>query len=106
MSRDNREIERILLTKFEFAECENRADDHRWVELKLPGIPTIRTFFSHAKQSIGDDLWKKIAAQLKVRSPYLDGMVDCTNSRDDYHKKVKDEYPKTAKTLGALSNTY
>jgi len=91
MTRRNRDVETILLTKFESSESRNRADDHRWVELKLPGVPTIRTFFSHARQDIGDELWKTIASQLKVRAQYLDGMIDCTNSRDDYYEKVRDE---------------
>ena len=89
MSRNNREVEKRLLTKFRFVECENRADDHRWVELKLPGLPAIRTHFSHTKESIGMDLWKKIAAQLKVRSVYLDGMIDCTNTCDEYYKQIR-----------------
>lgn len=94
MPRDNRAAENTLITKFEFTECRGRADDHRWIELKLPGLPVVRTHFSHTKESIGSTLWGKIAAQLKVHSPYLDGMIDCKNCRDDYYEKVKDDpYP-------------
>lgn len=83
-----------MLAKFEFRECDNRADDHRWYELKLPGVPKIVTHFSHGRQDISADLWQKIAAQLKVRTHYLDGMMDCTNGRDDYYQQVKDDpYP-------------
>lgn len=92
--RFNRDIEDKLLDKFEFVESTNREDSHRWLELKLAGLPTIRTFFSDGNQHVGPDLWKKIAHQLKVRPNYLDGMIDCTNDKDAYYEKVRnDPYP-------------
>ena len=90
MSRRNRDVEDSLLTKFQFSKCDALGDDHRWVELKLEGLPAIRTCFSHAKETIGPVLWKKIAGQLKVRSRYLDEMIDCTKSQDDYYKQLKE----------------
>ena|SRR5947209_998732 len=93
MPRRNRDVENLLLTKFAF-EASTHSDKHRWVKLQLPGLPAITTFFSHTKEDIGDQLWKKIARQLKVRTNYLNGMMDCTNSRDDYYQKVRDDpYP-------------
>lgn len=89
MSRDNRQVERVLKNKFAFADAPGRARDHRWIELKLPGLPPIATFFSHGRQNISDVLWAKIARQLRVRAPYLAGMVDCTNSRDSYYEQVR-----------------
>jgi len=94
MPRRNRDVESTLLNKFEFVESTTRSNNHRWVELKLPDLPVIATFFSHGKQEIGDLLWKKIARQLRVRTSYLNGMIDCTNTRDAYYKQVKDDpYP-------------
>jgi hypothetical protein len=90
MPRRNRDVENTLLTKFEFT-ASKHSDKHRWVKLQLPGLPVIATFFSHAKGDIGDVLWKKIARQLRVRTSYLNGMMDCHNSRDDYYKKVREE---------------
>ena len=90
MSRRNRDVESSLLTKFQFSSCDSRGDDHRWVELKLEGLPAIRTCFSHAKENIGPVLWKKIAGQVRVRSQYLDEMIDCTKSCSDYYKQVRD----------------
>lgn len=87
MARDNREVEATLLSKFAFTRS-SKATDHRWLELALPGSPRILTKFSHAREDIGKPLWRMIANQLRVQSNYLDGMIDCTNSRDDYYKKV------------------
>ena len=89
MPRDNREVYRLLKSKFAFVDSPNRSRDHRWVELKLLGLPLIVTFFSHGQQSISDALWAKIARQLRVRAPYLAGMVECTNSREAYYDQVR-----------------
>jgi hypothetical protein len=96
MARRNREVEQRLLTKFEFSEAPNRESGHRWVELRLEGLPVIATYFSHARQDIGEDstLWKMIARQLRVRRNFLNQMMDCTKSRDAYYKQVREEpYP-------------
>ena len=86
----NRDVESILLDKFQFAESTTRSDSHRWVELTLPGLPVIATYFSHARQDIGDNLWGKIARQLRVRKTYLNEMIECTKSREEYYKQVKE----------------
>ena len=94
MPRDNRDVERTLIRKFNFARADRRADDHRWVQLKLDDLPTIFTKFSHTREDISERIWGRIALQLKVRTPYLNGMVDCTNSRESYYKLLKTEpYP-------------
>jgi hypothetical protein len=90
----NRDVEEKLLNKFQFVESPTRSEDHRWVELTLPGLPVIPTYFSHGRQEIDDRLWGKIARQLRVRGKYLREMIDCTKSREDYYKQVTDEpYP-------------
>ena len=92
--RNNREIEEKLLNKFNFVESTNREDSHRWIELRLEGLPTIRTHFSHGKQQMGRDLWQWVAHQLKVRPNYLDGMIDCAHTREDYYHQVRESpYP-------------
>jgi hypothetical protein len=88
MTRNNREVERSLKNKFAFTDSSTRSDDHRWVELTLPGLPVIATFFSHARMGINDSLWALIARQLRVRPAYLTGMVECSNSREAYYKQV------------------
>ena len=88
MARDNREVEATLLNKFDFARSD-KAADHRWLELGLPGLPRILTKFSHTREDIGDTLWKMIARQLRVHSNYLSGMIDCTKSREDYYQRVR-----------------
>jgi hypothetical protein len=89
MARDNREVETTLLNKFAFSRASTKGVDHRWVQLVLPGLPAILTKFSHTREDIGETLWKKIAVQLRVQSHYLSGMIDCTNSREDYYSKVR-----------------
>ena len=90
MLRDNREVEKTLLNKFAFSAVPEKAD-HRWFRLKLPDLPPILTMFSHTREDIGDTLWKKIATQLRVQSNYLNGMIDCSNSREAYYEKVRSE---------------
>jgi hypothetical protein len=89
MPRDNREVENTLLNKFAFAPARARGDDHRWLELTLPGLPTIITRFSHTREDIGDPLWRRIAMQLRVRPQYLTGMVSCSNSREAYYTQIR-----------------
>lgn len=90
MRRDNREVENTLLSKFAFTRAD-KAVDHRWLQLVLPGLPAILTKFSHTREDIGNTLWKKIADQLRVQSSYLSGMIDCRNSRQDYYAKVSSD---------------
>jgi hypothetical protein len=90
----NRDVEAALLNKFQFVDSQTRSDNHRWIELALPGLPVIATHFSHGRQEIDSKLWGKIARQLRVRARYLSEMIDCTKSRDEYYKQVTDEpYP-------------
>ena len=94
MPRYNRDVENKLLNKFAFSPALTKADDHRWFELKLPGLPVIITRFSHTKEDIRDPLWKIIATQLHVRPQYLTGMIDCHNTREAYYKQVRaDPFP-------------
>jgi hypothetical protein len=97
MSYQNRDVEDTLLNKFQFIRSATRSSDHRWVELTLPGLPVIATFFSHAREDIGDMLWAKIARQLRVRKNYLNEMIDCTKSREEYYAQITDDpYPRWA----------
>ena len=90
----NRDVEDVLLNKFQFVRSQNRAANHRWIELRLPGLPVITTYFSHGRQEIADRLWGMIARQLRVRKRYLDEMIECTKGRDDYYQQVRtDPYP-------------
>jgi hypothetical protein len=89
MPPDNREVERILITKFAFTRADRRADDHRWLQLKLDDLPPVFTKFSHTREDISDRIWGLIAHQLKVRTPYLNGMVECTNGPEDYYNLLR-----------------
>jgi hypothetical protein len=94
MPHRNRDVEETLLNKFHFVESQTRSEDHRWLELALPGLPVIATYFSHGRQEIDRKLWGKIARQLRVRATYLSEMIECTKSCDQYYKQVKDApYP-------------
>jgi hypothetical protein len=80
------ELERQLKDKFLFVSAKNRSVDHRWLELRLPGLPLILTKLSHSKGEIRDKLIAMIARQLHVNSHFLHGMVQCSNSREDYYR--------------------
>lgn len=89
MARDNREVERTLLSKFAFTSATAKGVDHRWLELGLPDLPPIYTKFSHTREDIGKTLWTIIAKQLHVTANYLSGMIDCSNSKEDYYGQVR-----------------
>ena len=93
MPENLRRVEALLQTKFGFSPAKSHSSAHRWYELHLPGLPPIRTFFSHGKKRSAD-LESKIARQLRVRRDYFKGMIDCTNSREDYYNQVRQSpYP-------------
>ena len=95
MPHKPREIESILKNKFHFIPTEGHSPDHRWYEIRLPDLPPILTKISHSKKrDIGRKLEGKIARQLRVRTAYFRGMVDCTHSCEDYYRQVRDDpYP-------------
>jgi len=89
-----KEVERKLRHKFAFSPAKEHSVDHHWFELELPGLPAILTKVSHNRREIGAKLEGKIARQLRVRTPYFRGMINCTNSRSDYYRQVRDApYP-------------
>jgi hypothetical protein len=87
-------LENLLQNKFGFLPAKGHSSDHRWYELQLPGIPKILTKVSHSREPINTNLEGKIARQLRVRKPYYEGMMACTNSRDAYYQLVtEDPFP-------------
>lgn len=89
-----KEVERKLRNKFAFSPAREHSLDHRWFELQLPGLPAILTKVSHNRKEIGANLEGKIARQLRVRVHYFRGMIDCTNTREDYYRQVSEApYP-------------
>ena len=94
MTRRPADIEDKLQNKFGFSRARSHSSDHRWYELKLPGLPTILTKVSRSTKDIGDKLEGKIARQLRVRKPFFAGMIDCTKSRADYEHQIRsDPFP-------------
>jgi len=89
-----KEVEGKLRDKFGFSPAKGHSLDHHWFELQLSGLPPILTKVSHSRREIGPKLEGMIARQLRVRTPYFRGMVDCTNSRADYYRQVREApYP-------------
>ncbi|SRR6266436_285903 len=105
MARDNREVEKSLLSKFAFSGVTEKID-HRWLRLKLPDLPPVLTKFSHTREDIGPVLWKMIAKQLRVSSHYLSGMIDCSNSRQAYYAQLRSDPqpPWSHLTLGTATH--
>lgn len=86
MPNRNVEIETRLKSKFGFQSAKKK---HRWVELRLPDAPVVRTCISHARQTIGQDLEHKMARQIKVSVQYFRGMIDCTRTCEDYYRLLR-----------------
>ena len=88
------EVEELLRKKFHFSPAKSHSRDHRWFELKLEGLPCIMTRVSHSSKEIGKKLEGKIARQLRVRIPFMRGMMSCSNSSEAYCRQVReDPYP-------------
>ena len=89
-----RELESKLQKKFGFSPSETHSKDHRWYELKIPGLPLILTKVSHGISEISSGLESRIARQLRVRTTFFRGMIECSNNSDSYQNQVsKNPYP-------------
>ena len=86
-----REIESLLQNKFGFSLSHGHSSDHRWYQLQLPGLPTILTKVSHNKRDIYGKIEGAMARQLRVRKQYFRGMMDCTNSQEEYYRQVRED---------------
>lgn len=86
-----RDLERLLQGKYDFVPAEEHSSDHRWYELRLPGLPPILTKISHSRREISDSLLSKISRQLRVRNQFFREMVDCTKTREDYFRQVRED---------------
>lgn len=75
-------VQRVLLGSLDriVAAC-----DPGW---RLINGPTIRTKVSHGTGELSKALEGAIARQLKVRTTFFRGMMDCHNSYEDYCQKV------------------
>lgn len=87
------DIENKLANKFGFTRSQHKGDDHIRYELKLDGLPIIQTHFSHGSKE-SEKLVGIIARQVRVRKPFFDGMIECSNSKEAYYEMIrKDPYP-------------
>lgn len=85
-----RVLKASLQGKFGFAALD-RGEKHDWLQLLLPNIRPVTVMFSKGEKEIGDKLLGMICRQLRVARPYLNGMVECSNSSEAYRKKLVDE---------------
>lgn len=91
MPRPAREVKGALSTKFRFLPAPNKSPDHEWVALEIEGAQKVTTKFSRGMRDIPDVLLGKIAQQLLVKRVYLDEMIDCTKSLEDYYRKLRED---------------
>lgn len=83
-------MESLLQSKFDFSRAENREVGHRYYALEVPGLPTIITKFSSGNDEIDVSLETLIARQLLVKRPFFARMLDCTRSRADYERQIRE----------------
>jgi len=94
MSIKPKELENILTNKLKFILSKNHSSDHRWYELELPGLPTIRTKVSHSRKPIEKGLESLIIKQLRVKKPFYIEVISCTKSQEEYYIQVEtDPFP-------------
>jgi hypothetical protein len=79
----------VLRHKFKFVTPAGHGDDHKWVELRLTGVPPIRTKVSHGAGEASKEIEAMIARQLRVSNAFFRGMIDCTNSCEDYYRQLE-----------------
>ncbi|HRO24584.1 MAG TPA: hypothetical protein PLR07_09860 [Promineifilum sp.] len=87
------EIARVLRRKFEFEDVKGKKKEI-YLSLKLPGVEPVITHVSHPKSNrttVGKVLESMMARQLRVETPYFKGMIQCTNSRDDYYRRLEED---------------
>jgi hypothetical protein len=86
-----RELEHMFVSKLHMV-VKNA--DHTWFILELNGLPTISTKLPNHKADIGEKLESKIHKQLHVRKLFFHSLVDCSKSRADYEKQIRENpYP-------------
>ena len=83
------EIARQLKGKFTFGDADNRGDDHRWFELTLPDVPTVKVKVSHGNAEPGPTLVSKMAKQARVPSSFFKKMIECTRSKEQYYAVLR-----------------
>jgi len=89
MPRKPREIENLLTNKFGFSRASRHGDKHRWFELNVSGVGRILTMLPHSPREIRAKLEGKIARQLQVEKFFFDGMMGCSNNKDQYLAKLQ-----------------
>jgi hypothetical protein len=89
MPLKTRDLKQALTGKFHFAPAKSKGQDHEWFQLTLEGYPKILTKVSRGMHEISDSLLPKIANQLMVPRSFLVGMVQCSNSREDYYARIR-----------------
>jgi len=85
-----RKLRDTLISKLGFEEDSTKSTDHYWYKLELIDVEPVVTKVSHSNKEIGKVLQGKIARQLKVNSKYLDGLVGCSRTRDQYYQRLRD----------------
>lgn len=84
------DIAQILRRKFKFEDVKGK-NSEVYLKLALPGVAPVVTHVSHpksARTTVGKVLEGKMARQLRVDTPYFKGMLQCTNSCEDYYKRL------------------
>ena len=89
MPLKTKDLESKLVHKFGFTRAKSRSEDHRWYQISIPGCPLIATKISHGAGELSPKLEGMIARQLRVKTPFLREMVDCTKSAEEYEHQVQ-----------------
>jgi hypothetical protein len=89
-----RDVKASLTKKFGFAPLAQGKDhDHEWLAVTLPDAGRVAVMFSRNDAELRDVLLGRICRQLRVLRPYLNGMIECSNTREAYYRKIADESP-------------
>lgn len=89
MPLDRSKVRSQLKSKFDFSEDDSK--DHIWFCFKIEGLPEIKTKVSRSGKQLSDGLCNMVAKQLRVPVAFFLGMINCTNSRDEYVEKVRSD---------------
>jgi hypothetical protein len=88
MPLKKRDVETQLRNKFHFTQSKVHSSDHIWLERRFPGRAILRTRLSHSNKELRAPLIKIMARQLGVQSQFFEGMIECSNSEEDFRQAV------------------
>jgi hypothetical protein len=94
MPFEPQDLRRCLISKLHFdVETVGRQDDHTHFIRRVGNLIPVRTKISYGRKEIGDGLQSAIATELCVSMRFLDELVGCRRSVDEWEAAIRQKRP-------------